>query len=187
MPDRKQAVVLATDGLPTTCMPKDIGAVAALAAKAAAENPPIKTFVVGVFAPDEEDGARPNLNQLAQAGGTTSAQIVNTNTDVAKSFLAALDDIRRSALSCEYKMPSTPNYGNVNVQFTTGGGQVMVIGYVGEAGKCHATFGGWYYDVNPADGTPTKILTCPRTCDILRSDNKGRFDINIGCKTIYIE
>jgi hypothetical protein len=191
-PDRKQAVVLATDGLPTTCGTRDIAGVAAVARKAAAESPPIKTFVIGVFAPNEAEGAGANLQQLATAGGTAPAHIVSTDRDVTKSFLAALDAVRTATIGCEIKMPSETakgkvDYGNVNIRFISGGGQEATIGYVAEPGRCHPTFGGWYYDVSPSRGTPTMILTCPRTCDLLRSDPQGKLEILVGCATIYVE
>jgi hypothetical protein len=190
-PDRRVAVVLATDGLPTSCAPKDIGAVAAIARKAAGESPAVHTFVIGVFAP-EEQAAMSNLSLLAQAGGASPAHIVNTSGNVSQAFLSALNDIRATAVGCELKMPGTSaqgkkiNYGNVNVRFTGGGGQQTTIPYVGSAAKCDPTRGGWYYDVDPAKGTPTTILTCEKTCQLLRSDPKGRVDILVGCRTIVI-
>jgi hypothetical protein len=188
---RKVAVVLATDGLPTSCQPRDIGAVAAIAGRAFAETPPLPTFVIGVFAP-EEQGAAANLNLIAQSGGTTAARLVNANRNVAQSFLAALDEIRATAVACEIKMPTTSpqgaiDYDDVNVRFTSGGGQEITIPNVADAAACSPTQGGWYYDVDPTKGVPTRILTCDRTCALLRGDSKGRLDIVVGCKTIVIK
>jgi hypothetical protein len=188
---RKTAVVLATDGLPTSCAPKDIGGVAALAAQGVAGTPSIPTFVIGVFAP-EEQGAAANLDQLAASGGTTSARIVNGSQNTTASFLAALDDIRATAVSCEFKIPASTakgpvDYGNVNVAFTSGAGVQDTIPNVPARAQCPAGGDGWYYDVDPTMGTPTKIETCDATCARLRADPKGRIDILIGCKTIVIK
>jgi hypothetical protein len=188
--DRRAAVVLATDGLPTACAPKDIGGVAALAQKAFAGTPSIPTFVIGVFAP-EEQGAIGNLNQLASSGGTGSARVVDANRNVTQAFLKALDDIRATAVACEFKVPAMTaqgkvDFGNVNVRFTGGSGTEVNIGYAGDRSRCKPGEQGWFYDVDPAMGTPTKILTCDATCNLLRSDPKGRIDILIGCKTVVI-
>jgi hypothetical protein len=190
-PDRRVAVVLATDGLPTTCAPKDIDAVAAIARAASSETPPLSTFVIGVFAPEEQAAVR-NLNTLAQAGRTGAARLVDARQNVTQSFLAALNDIRATAVGCELKMPATTpqgriNYGNVNVTFTTGGGVQTTVPYVRNRAMCDPVRGGWYYDVDPAQGTPTKVLTCDKTCELFRSDRNGRVEIHVGCKTIVID
>jgi Mg-chelatase subunit ChlD len=189
--DRRAAVVMATDGLPTSCDPKDIGGVAAIAAKAHAETPAIPTFVIGVFGADEQAAAG-NLHLLAQSGGTSSARLVDANHDVTQAFLAALDDIRATAVSCEIKVPTMTakgpvDFGNVNVRFTGGNGTQVDLGNVGDRSGCRPGQQGWYYDVDPTRGTPTRILTCDATCDLLRSDPKGRIDVLVGCKTVVIK
>jgi Mg-chelatase subunit ChlD len=189
---RKTAVVLATDGLPTSCAPKDIGGVAALASQALAGTPSIPTFVIGVFAPEEQAGAGPNLDQLAASGGTMRARLVNASQNTTQSFLAALDDIRATAVSCEFKVPATTakgpvDFGNVNVRFTSGGGVETTIPNVPDRARCPAGGNGWYYDIDPTLGAPTKIETCDATCALLRGDPRGRIDILIGCKTVVIK
>src|SRR5690606_371469 len=47
-PGHKVAVVLATDGIPPTCVPKDIPSVAQIAQNALQATPSIPTFVIGV-------------------------------------------------------------------------------------------------------------------------------------------
>jgi len=55
---------------------------------------------------------------------------------------------------------------------------------VENAGQCHPTNGGWYYDQDPAaGGTPEKILLCPQSCDFIHAHG-GKIDIVIGCKTL---
>jgi hypothetical protein len=192
MPDRRTAVVLATDGLPVECAPVDIAQIAAIAQAAYRGTPSLSTFVVGVFSQAEAQIASMNLDTLARAGGTSKAFVINTGQNVTQAFLAALNQIRSAALACEYKIPPATmgriDYGKVNVQFTTGGGQVTTIGNVPDQASCHATKGGWYYDVNPAAGaTPGSIVACEATCNQLRSDSSGQIDIVLGCKTIIIE
>jgi Mg-chelatase subunit ChlD len=190
-PDRRAAVVMATDGLPTSCQPKDIEAVAAIARQAHEATPAIPTFVIGVFGAQEQAAAG-NLHLLAQSGGTGSARLVDANRNVTQAFLAALDDIRATAVSCEIKVPTMTakgpvEYANVNVRFTAGNGTTVDIGYTGDRAGCRPGQQGWFYDVDPGKGTPTRILTCDATCDLLRSDPRGRVDIVIGCKTVLIK
>jgi hypothetical protein len=187
------AVVLATDGLPVSCMPTDINAIGMIADTANRGTPRVPTFVIGVFAQDEQMLASMNLNTLAQKGGTGQAFVINTGQNVTQQFVAALNSIRTTALACEYKIPAAMNaaqvdYGKVNVQFTSGAGQASVIGYAKDKASCNPTTGGWYYDVDPSTGgKPTTIIACDATCSKLKADANGRVDIVIGCKTVLIE
>lgn len=192
-PTHKLAVLLATDGLPSVCEPTDINGVAALASVGFAATPAIATYVIGVFAPDEEVEARANLNAIAAAGGTQQAFIINTNQNVTQMFVAALNQVRTSALACQYTLPAVtgdggqPDYFSVNVQFTAGSGQVTTIGNVKDRASCSATRGGWYYDVDPSTGaTPRTISACDLTCNQLKADPSGQVDILLGCKTIFV-
>ena len=99
----------------------------------------------------------------------------------------ALNQIRSAALACEDLIPQpaegdTINYGQINVDHTPAGGNANTIFFVPSAGDCDMDTGGWYYDVDPAQGTPTKILACPSTCDDLKQG--GQVDIVVGCDTI---
>ncbi len=189
---RRIAVVLATDGFPSHCMPTDVPGISAIASSAARGASPVPTFVIGVFAPADAAAATQTLNAWAVAGGTSRAFVINTNQDVTKMFQAALTDIRTAALACEYKIPPATmgkiDFGKVNVQFTSGSGQVTTVGYVPDKASCHPTKGGWYYDVNPNGGAmPGTIVACDVTCGQLRADSKGRVDIALGCQTRLVE
>src|SRR5262249_1116168 len=70
--------VPATDGLPTEC-DTNIGNVANIAQGAAAGNPAVKTFVIGVFSASEASVAQSNLDKIAGAGGTGKAFVIQTN------------------------------------------------------------------------------------------------------------
>jgi len=187
-PTHVVVVVLATDGLPTRCSPQDIPSIAAIANTGVTGTPSIKTFVIGVFSDAEAPTSTPNLNAIAAGGGTTSAFIVSTASSVTTQFQAALDKIRGSSLPCEYTIPASeggaPDYSKVNVQYTTGAGAKNLLGYKTSAAGCDAA-GGWYYDVDPAAGAPTKIIVCPATCDAIKKDTgTAKVDILLGCATI---
>ena len=99
----------------------------------------------------------------------------------------ALNEIRGSALACEYKVPQpeggqTIDYAQVNVDHTPQGGSAGTVFYVGSEANCDPEQGGWYYDVDPAGGTPTKILVCPSTCDVFKTG--GEVNIRVGCATV---
>ncbi len=189
-PDHRVVAVLATDGLPTQCLPTDIAAVAGLAKAGVAATPSISTFVIGVFGPaDVLNGAPDNLNQIAQQGGTKAAFIVDTQKDVSAQFLSALDTIRGSHLACEFQVPQpsagqTLDFGQVNVKYTNAGKSSYVY-YVASASACDATSGGWYYDVLPKNGTPTKIIACPTTCSAFQAaTDAASVGIALGCTTV---
>jgi hypothetical protein len=168
--------------VPAACQP-DSNAIAA------SGLPTIKTFAVGVFAPEDVAAGTTFVNAVASSGGTTQAFVIDTTANVTQGFLQALNTIRGTALPCEYLLPlpasGTPDYSKVNVQYTPASGQPVTIFYVETASKCDPTKGGWYYDVDPANGgTPTKIEICPATCATLKADSGGRVDVVQGCKTI---
>jgi hypothetical protein len=184
-------VVLATDGLPSECTPDDTAGVASIAATGLSATPSISTFVIGVFAPTEAATAQTTLDAIATAGGTKQAFVINLQQNVEQAFLTALNSVRTAALSCQFKVP-TPAAGqsldfySVNVQFTSGAGQTVTIGNVHDKTACDPRQGGWYYDVDPAKGTPQNISICDTSCTQLRGDPAGRVDVLVGCKTEVI-
>ena len=174
-------VVLATDGDPTEC-DTSITNIDAIAAAGAAATPKILTFVIGVGA------SLSNLNSIAAAGGTSSAFLVDTNSNVNQQFLAAMNAIRHAALGCVYQIPmptsGAPDYGAVNVVYTPGGGgSSQTFPYVMTKANCPASGDGWYYD-DPAH--PTQIILCDSTCTSVEGDATGEVDITLGCSTVIL-
>jgi hypothetical protein len=181
--------VLVTDGFPTECNPQTIPAIAGIAAAGVGGTPSIKTFVIGVFTPAEQTQATTNLNQIASSGGTGAAFVISTSQNVSAQFQQALDTIRGASLPCDYQLPvpesGTPDTSKVNVQYTSGAGNVSVIPYVNDAQGCDPQTGGWHYDVDPAGATkPSKVVLCPATCNTVKADLTGKVDVVQGCKTI---
>ena len=70
------------------------------------------------------------------------------------------------------------------MQFTSGAGAVTTIKNTTSKAAC--TQGGWYYDVDPAVGTPTSIIACDSTCANFQTDVTGHVDIVLGCMTITV-
>jgi hypothetical protein len=173
--------LLATDGDPTEC-DTNIANIGMIASAAAAATPKILTFVIGVGT------SSGNLNAIAMAGGTGQAFIVDTTMNVNQQFLNALNMIRGTALGCSYTIPvpksGTPDYNQVNVQYTSGPGAApVIIPKVSDQSKCPSSGNAWYYDNNSA---PTMIVLCDATCKSVlgTAGAGGEVDVLLGCTTI---
>lgn len=178
-PTHTAIVVLATDGDPSGC-DSSVSGVNAVAAAAFAGVPSIKTFVIGV---GSELSA---LNQVAAAGGTGTAFIIDTNQDATAQFLKAMNEIRGAALSCSYLIPQPDagqniNYDAINVQYTPESGISVIIPKVKSEAECPAAGLAWYYD-DPA--APKQIVLCDATCTQVANDTKAVIDVLVGCATV---
>ncbi len=176
------AIVVATDGEPNDC-DSTVEAVSQLAATAAALPHAIKTYVIGVGT------SLANLDQIAAAGGTVHAYVVDTSLSTTESFVVALNAVRgAAALPCQYEIPHATaggqvDYGNVNVAFTEGSDAAdarNILLQVPNALSCDKAGGGWYYDDPTA---PTSIDLCGSTCARVAHDTEGRVAVLVGCKT----
>jgi hypothetical protein len=189
-PGRKAALVLTSDGFPT-CSPDTehgIDTIVELVKAARAGALAIPTYVVGVFTTEEIGLAQLALDKVAFAGGTSRAFVVTANDDLAKQLQAALDAIRgAAALSCQFKIPSTRgdgiDFGNVKVAFNPTSGAREDLRYVRTLANCDSSRGGWYYDVDPAAGTPTSVHVCPASCEKFQRDATAKVDLVFGCST----
>ena len=173
-PTRTTAVVLMTDGYPTECEPRALSHLKAAAAAALTDGPRVLTFVVGL-------GSVPNLNGLAEAGGTGEAFLIDDGAEVGQRFADAMASIASTPLACEYEipLPLDPNekldFDKVNVRYTPSAGAEKTFERVDTPGDCIG--GGWHYD-QPVQ--PTSILLCPETCAQLGA---GAVDVLLGCDT----
>ena len=177
--DHVTIVVLATDGDPTEC-DTDLGHIDNIAAAAANSSPAVLTFVIGV------GSSLTALNQLAAAGGTGQAFLVDTGQNVNQQFLDALNVIQGQALGCNYTIPQPAegqlDYDKVNVSYTPGGSNVAeTFPKVSGPGDCPPSGDGWYYDDNLA---PTQIILCNGTCTKVAADSTGKIEIVLGCDSV---
>jgi hypothetical protein len=131
-PDRKVVVLLVTDGLPEECG-STVENVAAAAREGFSGSPSIKTFVVGI-------GDLAAIDQFAQAGGTGKA--LQTSPGAAAELVAALNQVRSSALPCEYPLPGGEaeplQADRVNLRYTPANGAASLIGAVPDSSRCDA-------------------------------------------------
>lgn len=195
-PDRVAAVVLATDGLPSTCGTQDTLSVTEMAQdvqliaqRGMGLTPSVRTYVVGVMSQqdDQKYGASTLLQGMAQAGGTGQAFLVSAEGNVTDDFLAALQSISANAISCEFQLPADDqlDFGTVNLLFTRSNGQEVQLVNVGSPEGCSGgNTIGWYYLEDPETGVPYQISVCPGVCDQFAQVGGGRVDLQIGCETI---
>ncbi|MFZ5895135.1 MAG: vWA domain-containing protein [Myxococcota bacterium] len=180
-PGRSTVILLVTDGIPETpvsgCGATLQDAVAAANDCAGHSSDPTKIYVLGV------GQALQNLNQIAVAGRTEKAYLVEGG-DVAQSVLAALNAIRGAAsIPCELQIPTpssgdTLDYNRVNLGICDAGGQNQPTYRVQNNTECGGK-PGWYYD-DPAN--PQKIVLCDASCETV-SVPGARLHYAVGCAT----
>lgn len=171
--DHKVVVLLVTDGEPTECS-STVPGVTQVAAEGFSATPSIPTYVLGLGL------SLTNLHGIAMAGGTNQAFIVDPNSGSA--LAQAMNQIRGSALPCDYALPkNTTDPRKVNVDFTPQGGTTTRLVHVGAAANCDPVKGGWYYDNAQM---PTRIIVCSQTCDAFKKDPSGRVDVVLGCDIV---
>ncbi len=178
-PDHLTFIVFATDGEPTGCSTNSVAGTADLAAAAATASPSVKTFVIGV------GGELGSLNQIASAGDTGQAYLVDTGGNVTQQFIDALNEIRSTG-ACLFQIPQpaqgTVDFGRINVNLVDPADPSFgetVFNVTTEAG-CDPSTGGWYYD---STDDPQMILLCSATCDKVRLQDLD-VEILVGCSTI---
>lgn len=177
-PGRKIIIVLATDGSPNDCN-SSVQGVAQIAAQGANATPSVQTFVIGM-------GAVAGLDQIAMAGGTGSALIVDPASG-GQDFLDAMNQIRGQALGCDFGIEAPAGEmidpSQVNVLFTPPGQPDEIVPRaVAGAADCDPAQGGWYYD-NPT--APTQVTMCPASCDRV-VQLQGTVQIQLGCQTVTL-
>lgn len=194
----KLVLVVMTDGVPdggsgdqTSCVND--------ATAGFAGTPQVTTFAVGVGNPtaSTSDYDEVFMGQLAVAGGAPAAgctpgwnqsspagqipchfQITpgtKTAAMIQAEFLAAIDSIRDTVTSCEFKLDKsggTINPSEVNVVYTAGDGSQVTIP--------QDPTNGWTYD-NPTD--PSTVTLEGSSCSTLKADSKGTIKIVLGCVT----
>jgi hypothetical protein len=179
-PSHNVIVVLATDGTPTVCDPVLLGnedptagipAVANVAAAGLAQEVP--TFVIGVFGPEDVAEAQMNLDAIAQAGAGQPAYIISTgnNNQAAQALVAALNDIRENAKSCEFELiegEDPIDYSSVWVRIQEGDMEEVWVKRVNGPGDCDPVNGGFYYDQPISGGQkPSRIILCEASCALI--------------------
>lgn len=138
--------------------------------------------------------------QIVDATGGVHGDICNCPPGkaqpCAQTFQKVFDELAKKIISgskplaCEWTIPS-PGAGKtldpykVNVDFVDqASGQPETIYHVGDASKCDANLGGWYYNDNNA---PTSVKLCPKSCNQVSGAAAGsKIKVVFGCATLNI-
>jgi hypothetical protein len=182
-PDRQVITVVVTDGFPTDCSPLSIPEVAGIAEDANRGAQPVNTFFVGVFSDQDLgfDGVD-RLDELARAGGSEKAVVINTANDVAQELLDALDAIRDSSALCNFQLDAADlDLERVNLEMIDTAGATTQLFNVGNVDACGEDQQGWYYETD-ANGVRRQITVCPSTCRQFVTGSV-RANLQIGCAT----
>jgi hypothetical protein len=185
-PEREIVVLFVTDGEPKApvscpngvgaCCPTLEAATAAATSCLSGENG-IKTYVLGV------GPFLQNLTQIARAGGTSKAYLVEGG-DVAAQVLSALNTIRGdAAIPCEFRLPDSEpgqslDLSKVNIAYTNTNCDGKVYVHVPSEAACSGD-GGWYWD-NP--NQPSAVKLCPSSCSEVSAPG-GKLGFAVGCQT----
>jgi hypothetical protein len=182
--DRSVVVVLATDGLPTSCAPTDAEALAELAKEAFEGAGHVRTVVVASESLSDDD--RSGFERIAKAGGTGRALTIDPRADFARQLSDALRATADRKVACDLALPEPPaterlDYDAVNVVIEGRDGRTT-FPRVADSTGCTAT-GGWYYDVDPATAAPSRLNMCKASCERL-STTTAKLRVELGCKTV---
>jgi hypothetical protein len=193
-PNRKPVLVLATDGLPTECgFGNSVNAAAMALRTGQMGMPAIPTYVIGIFGANQIARSRPALETMATAGGTGMPFVLTTGNDLSQRLLDAVNQIRGSALGCEFTIPkptlmagSNLDFDHLNVRVKSKAGIEDLL-YVGGMAGCDPVRGGWYYDADPKTADPTRVLLCEASCKKVKMPQMAgevSVELRVGCKTI---
>jgi len=164
-PERQLATLLVTDGFPTECDPVEIPAIAELAAAATRAEPPVRTFVLGVFGTADlgADGSA-RLDEIARAGGTERAFLASEG-DISGSLRSVLESIRSLASGCGVELDAAAArvFERASLELEASDGAVRSLTRVTGAASCADADGGWYTVIDGA-GMPARIELCPEVC-----------------------
>ena len=139
----------------------------------------IRTYVLGV------GPSLQNLKQIAAAGGTTQAYLVENGGGT--EILAQLNQIRKdAAIPCSLQIPPATgampiDLHTVNVVAADANCNLTTIGNVSSAAACGQA-GGWYYD---PPTQPTKIQLCDASCAQVSAPGT-ELRVSVGCATEII-
>ena len=174
-PKARAAILLLSDGTPSSCTqsaPKNNVDGASEVVASVADR--IPTYVIGVG--DRLD----DLNQVAQAGGTTDALIVSPqNPEQTRTLIfERLEAIRGELASCDVPIPAAPPgqtlaAGRVSAEVIAADGRKLELEFDQEC----TTPLGFHYD---SLDKPTTVHLCTNACQELQQDG-AKIDVLFGC------
>ena len=198
-PDSITVVVLLTDGLPafyieatgesgpgcTEPLENTVPNIATIAAQGLADG--IQTYVIGIA--DDPDGLSA-LNQIAQAGGTTTATIIVPGDPAATTarITDELGAIRSHHLTCRVPVPDVQteapgelvDYNEVSVVVTVDN----VANAVNMSPGCSSGLGFQFLYEGGSTDIPSHIELCPTTCNTVQGTAGVELNVEFPCGTV---
>ena len=198
-PDSITVVILLTDGLPafyieatgqsgpgcTEPLENTVPNIATIAAEGLADG--IQTYVIGIA--DDPDGLSA-LNQIAQAGGTTTATIIVPGDPAATTarITDELGAIREHHLNCTVPVPEAENENGDPVDYDHVAVAVTVDGVrtgINQSDGCASGIGWQFIYGDPDHVTvPTEIELCTTTCQTVQGTAGVELNVDFPCGTI---
>jgi hypothetical protein len=179
----RYAIVLITDGYPQGCDDDDDTVDAVVAEAEAALEGGIQTYVIGVANPpiDDAPDTVSNLEEIAQAGGTSAAFLIDTGMpeDTSVRFQAAASAIRGAAIACDIAVPTPPmgqtfDKEKVAVSYKSG----SAANELPYDPDCSGS-DGFHYD-DPHD--PKTIVLCDQACGTVQADPNASLQVALTCE-----
>jgi hypothetical protein len=182
----RYVIVMVTDGIPQGCASAEnnIPSVVSLV-KSEFIPKDLPVYVVGVKNPPSGPDSLKNLGDIAVAGGTQKAYIIDTG-DPAKTtadLKETIEKIRGYSISCDLKIPA-PQGGYVFDK------QKVAVSYNRKGTVTQLTYdatcqnsNGWQYD-NPAD--PKQIKLCTEVCKAIQDDSTTKINIEFTCDPVIV-
>lgn len=177
-------IVLVTDGYPEGCNDDRI---ASVASAASGLLPDVRTYVIGIANPPIKGAPDTvsNLNQIAVAGGTERAFLIDTGNPAQTStaFREAVNSIRGGSVACEAVIPPAPSgkvfdKRRVAVSQTVNGATSSLV-----YDEACAANDAWHYD-NAT--TPKRVVLCPSACSRLQADSNAKLTVQFACEDLIL-
>ncbi len=166
------SIVLVTDGQPDRCGPAD-DSIAAVAIEAENASVVAPVHVIAILDPATEEEPNPpdfasELDEVAVAGGTTSAHQVDTSNpnQTRADVRAALEAIAAATSACHVDIPEPPEgetFDPAELYLELWMDSVVQRSFSYDP-TCSAS-PTWYYD---DESNPSYIALCPDTCSSVR-------------------
>lgn len=174
----RYAIVLVSDGYPQGC---DDNSIQSVVDVVVAVSDSIPTYVIGVENPPGGPDTVSNLNDIAVAGGTDHAFMIQTGDpeQTKDDFGAAVHTVRTASVSCDFSIPPPPDGytfdpQKANVTYTSGTSS-SALAYDDQCTSLDA----WRYDDPTA---PTRMVLCDSTCATVQSDPDAVLHVEFGCE-----
>jgi len=180
-PTRDVAIAVITDGAPEGCgepaTEQAVHDVDVIASQAFGGEPSIMTFIIGLSI-----GYVPPMNEMAAAGGTKQAILIDASPNTAQNIVDALGDVRDTLRKCRFPIPPVGDAqvapGDLSVSYelspTSGARAITLHANASDCGNDD----GFIVDDPSA---PTRIELCPASCAAVHTSTTAKVTVTAGC------